>query len=150
LGTGIEPKAVVWAHNSHLGDARYTEMGRSHGEFNIGQLCREHFGSAVFSLGCLSHTGTVAAAYAWGDDMEVMPVNPSLFNSYERVLHDTGLPSFVLDLRAGKMWSHYAEAVLPKQFDAVVWFDTSQAVNALETRQPHTEKYYEETYPFGL
>ncbi|WP_299657463.1 erythromycin esterase family protein, partial [uncultured Jannaschia sp.] len=66
---GPKSKAVVWAHNSHIGDARATEMGKVQGEHNIGQLCRERFGEDVALIGMGTHTGTVAAATDWGGDM---------------------------------------------------------------------------------
>ncbi|KAE8149636.1 erythromycin esterase-domain-containing protein [Aspergillus avenaceus] len=175
-----ETKAVVWAHNSHCGDARYTSMGSRNREVNIGQLCRERFGREnVALIGCGTHTGTVAAAHEWDEDMEVMHVRPSLENSWERVAHDTGIPSFVLDLRRDRIdpnlvaafedgplrlerfigviyrpdtekLSHYSAADLLNQFDAYVWFDETQAVKPLEKHEPSTALGAEETYPFGL
>ncbi|KAL3462847.1 erythromycin esterase [Aspergillus heterothallicus] len=173
-------KAVVWAHNSHCGDARHTAMGVRRKEVNIGQLCRESFGAEnVALIGCGTHTGTVAAASLWGGDMRVMKVKPSMRESWERVAHETGVESFLLDLRKGKMSrevrealekessrlqrfigviyrpdtervSHYSAADLVNQFDGYVWFDTTEAVKPLEVRQPHTSLGEEETYPFGL
>ncbi|KAL4911338.1 hypothetical protein BDW74DRAFT_7633 [Aspergillus multicolor] len=173
-------KAVVWAHNSHCGDARHTAMGNRRKEVNIGQLCREVFGAEnVALIGCGTHTGTVAAAAEWGDDMEVMDVRPSMRESWERVAHDTGVESFLLDLREDKMSrevrealskenrrlerfigviyrpdtervSHYSAADLVNQFDAYVWFDTTSAVKPLEKVQPRTALGEGETYPFGL
>ncbi|KAJ5852179.1 Erythromycin esterase [Penicillium soppii] len=172
-------KAIVWAHNSHVGDARFTSMGSRRNELNIGQLCREQLGSEnVTILGCGTHTGTVAAAHEWDDDMEVMPVRPSRADSWEIVAHDTGVPRFVLDLRRDRIDpafrsalaaeqrlqrfigviyrpdternSHYSQAVLQKQFDGYVWFDETQAVNPLEVIQPITPLGKGETYPFGL
>jgi erythromycin esterase-like protein len=173
-------KAVVWAHNSHCGDARHTAMGRRRKEVNIGQLCRETFGKEnVALIGCGTHTGTVAAASNWGDDMQVMKVKPSMRESWERVAHETGVESFLLDLRESVMSrevretlaeeksrlerfigviyrpdtervSHYSAADLVNQFDAFVWFDETQAVKPLEVRQPHTPLGVGETYPFGL
>ncbi|KAB8078555.1 erythromycin esterase-domain-containing protein [Aspergillus leporis] len=173
-------KAVVWAHNSHCGDARYTSMGTRRKEVNIGQLCRERFGRAnVALIGCGTHTGTVAAAHEWDEDMEVMKVRPSRKDSWERVAHDTGIPSFVIDLRRDRIdpslvaafeaeplrlerfigviyrpdtekISHYSAADLLNQFDAYVWFDETQALKPLEKHEPVTELGKEETYPFGL
>ncbi|KAL4876013.1 erythromycin esterase [Aspergillus karnatakaensis] len=172
-------KAVVWAHNSHCGDARHTAMGKRRKEVNIGQLCREAFGEEnVALIGCGTHTGTVAAASNWGEEMEVMDVRPSRRDSWERVAHDTGVPSFLLDLRKDKvprevrevleeerkrlqrfigviyrpeteMISHYSAADLANQFDGYVWFDETSAVRPLEDHQPKTELGNEETYPFG-
>lgn len=176
LGTGASqaspPKAVVWAHNSHIGDARFTDMGRERGELNLGQLCREHFGSDAALIGFGTHTGTVAAASDWDAPMRVMDVNPSLPGSVERECHDAGLPSGVLHLRDAdpdlrtellterlerfigviyrpgtERWSHYAAVSLAKQFDAYVWFDQTRAVQALDG--PHSGGV-PETYPFGV
>jgi protein-L-isoaspartate(D-aspartate) O-methyltransferase len=170
---GPDSKAVVWAHNSHIGNAAHTEMGQVREELNIGQLVKEKFGAASRLIGFGTHTGTVAAANDWDEPMEVMEVRPSLPESYERVCHEAGLPRFLLDLREGKneaavdalleprlerfigviyrpeteRWSHYAEAVLPNQFDGWVWFDETRAVSPLSGEQLPGE---DETYPFGL
>ncbi|KAF7588456.1 hypothetical protein BBP40_005682 [Aspergillus hancockii] len=173
-------KAVVWAHNSHCGDARYTSMGTRRKEVNIGQLCREQFGREnVALIGCGTHTGTVAAAHEWDEDMQVMKVRPSRKDSWERVAHDTGIPSFLIDLRRDRIdpslvaafeaeplrlerfigviyrpdtekISHYSAADLLNQFDGYVWFDETQALKPLEKHEPVTELGKEETYPFGL
>src|SRR5947209_4911842 len=96
---GNDSKAVVWAHNSHLGDARATSMGWSRGELNVGQLCKETYGANALIIGCSGYTGTVAAADNWDEDVQIMKVNPGLPNSYEHLMHDTGIPRFLLDLR---------------------------------------------------
>jgi erythromycin esterase-like protein len=174
---GANAKAIVWAHNSHLGDARATSMGWARGELNIGQLCKEAFGVQALSIGCSTYTGTVAAAEQWGEDMQVMKVNPGLPGSYETLMHTTGIPSFLLDLRKGRCderlrqalmekrlerfigvvyrpdterQSHYSFAVLPEQFDGLLWFDVTKAVSALEVHQPKTPLEMDETWPFGL
>ncbi|KAL2137763.1 hypothetical protein VTI28DRAFT_8328 [Corynascus sepedonium] len=174
---GAPARAVVWAHNSHLGDARATSMGWARDELNIGQLCRETFGGQVLSIGCSGNTGTVAAARRWDGDMQVMQVRPGLPGSYEELMHATGIDRFVLDLREGhcdselrrelmkkrlerfigviyapqtERQSHYSSAVLPEQFDALVWFDKTKHVGALEVHQPHVPLEYDETWPFGL
>src|SRR5215217_8486394 len=98
---GPQSKAIVWAHNSHIGDARYTEMGAVRDELNIGQLCRERFGDDAALIGFGTHTGTVAAATDWDGDMEVKRVRPSHRDSYERLCHDAGVSRFLLDLRPG-------------------------------------------------
>lgn len=170
---GPEAKAVVWAHNSHIGDARATEMGQARGELNIGQLCREHYGEEARLIGFGTHGGTVAAATDWDGEMEVKRVNPSRPDSYEHACHDSGGERFLLDLREGEQpvvraalmapllerfigviyrpdterWSHYSSAVLPQQFDAWLWFDETKAVTPLPTRE---RAGAEETYPFGL
>lgn len=165
-------KAVVWAHNSHIGDASHTEMGEVREELNIGQLCREKFGREAALIGFGTHGGTVAAATDWDGRMEVKNVRPALDGSYERVCHEAGVARFLLDLRdAGEdlrsgladpllerfigviyrpdteRWSHYAQASLPGQFDAWVWFDETEAVTPLPAEQRKGE---DETYPFGL
>ncbi|HEV7441000.1 MAG TPA: protein-L-isoaspartate(D-aspartate) O-methyltransferase, partial [Steroidobacteraceae bacterium] len=94
---GPRTKAVVWAHNSHIGDARYTEMGTVRAELNVGQLCRERFGDEAALIGFGTHTGTVAAADDWDGDMKVKRVRPSHRDSYERLCHDCGVPRFLLD-----------------------------------------------------
>src|SRR4051812_4167209 len=96
---GPSAKAVVWAHNSHIGDARHTEMGAVRDELNIGQLCREQFGEHEAALiGMGTHTGTVAAASDWDGELEIKRVNPARPDSYERQFHDTGVPRFLLDM----------------------------------------------------
>jgi protein-L-isoaspartate(D-aspartate) O-methyltransferase len=169
---GADAKAVVWAHNSHIGDARHTEMGIVREELNIGQLCRERFGEEVALVGFGTHTGTVAAASDWGGDMEVKRVRPSHRDSYERLCHEAGVPAFLLDLRRDEALrrrlleprlerfigvvyrpdtertSHYADASLPRQFDAFVWLDETSAVTPLGPE--HAKGGAPETYPFGL
>jgi len=170
---GPDSRAVVWAHNSHLGDASATEMG-SRGELNVGQLCREGFGERSFHVGFGTHAGTVAAASDWGAPMEVMQVRPSHARSYERVCHDSGVEAFLLHLREprreavraelleprleraigviyrpeSELASHYFQAVLPLQFDEWIWFDQSAAVTPLAAAVVADE--LPETWPFGL
>ena len=170
---GPDARAVVWAHNSHVGDASATEMG-SRGEWNIGQLSREEFGEASFRVGFGTHEGTVAAATDWGGPMEVKSVRPSHERSYERVCHDSGVEAFLLHLREParaevreelieprleraigviyrpetELASHYFQAVLPFQFDEWIWFDRTEAVRPLAVRP--TGGDLPETWPFGL
>jgi protein-L-isoaspartate(D-aspartate) O-methyltransferase len=170
---GAGSKAIVWAHNSHIGNAAFTEMGIVREEINVGQLCRERWSRDAALIGFGTHTGTVAAASDWDAPMQVMHVKPSLPDSCERLAHDTTAAKFLLDLRPGQhdavrerllqprlqrfigviyrpdteRWSHYAEVSMPEQFDAYVWFDETHAVTPLPTpQQPGPE----ETYPFGL
>jgi erythromycin esterase-like protein len=89
---GATPKAVVWAHNSHLGDARATDMARR-GEWNVGQLARELFGERVYSIGFSTFAGHVTAARDWGDPCERRRVRPALHGSCEDLFHATGLPA---------------------------------------------------------
>lgn len=171
---GAGAKAVVWAHNSHIGDARHTEMGRRLGEINLGQLCRERFGAEAALIGFSTGHGTVAAASEWGGPMQVMRVNPSRPGSHERLCHDTGLGRFLIDFRPGvgealrtaldgprperfigviyrpdsEVLSHYADAVLPRQFDGWVWFDETTALTPLGPA--HVSPGIPDTFPFGL
>ncbi|KAI5920108.1 putative erythromycin esterase [Camillea tinctor] len=156
-------KAVVWAHNSVRSSTR-----TNCGEINLGQLCRETFPGEVSIIGCGTHTGTVAAADEWDDPMSIMNVNPSHADSYERAMHNTGISSFMLDLRGTntepklqrfigviyrprtERWSHYIKTVLSKQYDAFVWFDNSNAVHGFEIAQPKEPLSQGETYPFGV
>jgi len=97
---GDRPKVVVWAHNSHLGDARATEVG-AQGEHNVGQLARERYGTSCFNIGFTTYTGTVTAADDWDEPPQRMTVRPGLDGSYEDLFHRVGLPRFWLDLRGG-------------------------------------------------
>jgi protein-L-isoaspartate(D-aspartate) O-methyltransferase len=169
-----DAKAVVWAHNSHVGDARFTEMGVVREELNLGQLCRERFGAEAVLIGFGTHHGEVAAAPDWDEDMQVMKVLPSRQNSYERLCHDARSPRFLLDLREGRhdalrkelasprlerfigvvyrpeteLLSHYADASLPQQFDAYIWFDRTHAVTPLGPQ--HARPGAPDTWPFGV
>jgi protein-L-isoaspartate(D-aspartate) O-methyltransferase len=169
---GPAAKAIVWAHNSHVGDAAATEMS-ARGEFNIGNLCRKEFGQSAFLLGFGTHSGTVAAASGWDEPMEVKSILPSLPRSYERLCHDSGRPQFMLPLRGraaeplydklakprleraiGVIYrpeteraSHYFQASLPAQFDEYIWFDDTRAVTPFGTRELAG---LPDTYPFGL
>lgn len=96
---GPRSRAVIWAHNSHIGDARFTEMGTVRDELNIGQLCRETFGGAASLIGMGTHAGTVAAASDWDGEMEMMRVRPSRSDSYERLFHDAGVRRSLLEFR---------------------------------------------------
>jgi erythromycin esterase-like protein len=171
---GPDAKAVVWAHNSHIGDASKTDMGWSREELNIGQLCRERFGDQAALIGFGTHDGTVACATDWDDPMEVKAVNPSRPDSYERLEHESGVERFLLDLREGvhpalrdqlmeprlerfigviyrpdtERWSHYSECILPEQFDAWVWFNRTTAVTPLTSDAGASEA--PDIYPFGL
>lgn len=169
---GAGSKAVVWAHNSHVGNAAATEMA-SRGEHNIGQLCREAFGEHAYLVGFGTHGGTVAAASEWGGPMEIKQVRPALADSYEQLCHATGHARFMLGLRGrgdlcgphglgkerleraiGVIYrpeteraSHYFRANLPRQFDEYIWFDDTKAVTPLDTTEIHG---LADTYPFGV
>lgn len=170
--SGPESRAVVWAHNSHVGDASATEMA-DRGELNVGQLCRERFGPGAFIAGFGTDHGTVAAATDWDGPMEIKRVRRSRSDSYERICHDTGVDAFMLQLRDPRrselrdellpgrleraigviyrpeteLMSHYFTASLPAQFDAWIWFDESSAVVPLAAEPPVGVP---DTYPFGL
>ena len=165
-------KAIVWAHNSHVGNAAATEMSMR-GEINIGQLCREEFGDSVYSIGFGTDNGTVAAASDWDGPMEFKKVQPSQRGSYEKLFHDVGLPGFFLGLRdtesqslkdalskpriqraigviyrpETELASHYFQTVLPQQFDEYVWIDSTESVQPFETAELEG---LPDTYPFGL
>jgi erythromycin esterase-like protein len=166
-------RAVVWAHNSHLGDARATQMGQG-GELNVGQLVRERYGNQAVLVGFSTYTGTVAAASDWGAPVEIKRVRPGLENSYELLFHQVGLPAFYLDLtrkdqrleslheprleRAigviyrpqSERVSHYFWARLPEQFDALLYFDETTAVEPLDRAADLTTEEVPETFPTAL
>ena len=167
---GPTAKAIVWAHNSHIGNAGATAMGER-GEFNIGQLCRDHFGREVVAIGFATSTGMVMAADEWGGPAKVKRVIPARPDSWERVFEDTGAPASLTvwrtndDLREAldhvrleraigviyrpetERWSHYFEANLARQFDALVWLRHTSAVMPLLGAAPEGAP---DTYPFGL
>lgn len=164
-------KIVVWAHNSHIGDARATGMGER-GEWNIGQLCRSRYDGEVFLVGFTTHHGAVTAASNWGDPAERKRVRPALAGSYEALFHEVGIDRFMLLLgkdertiglrhprleRAiGVIYrpqteraSHYFHANLHDQFDAVIHFDQTRAVKPLE-RFGTWDDEIPETFPVGV
>jgi erythromycin esterase-like protein len=141
-------KAVVWAHNSHVGDARATDMGEL-GQLNLGQIMRERHGARVFVTGFTTYAGTVTAASDWGGEAERMHLRPALPSSWEDVLHGQGVPAFMIDagelegtgLQRGigavyrperELLSHYSYARASEQFDAVIHVDETHAVEPLE------------------
>jgi erythromycin esterase-like protein len=166
-------KIVVWAHNSHLGDARATDMGRR-GELNIGQLARERYGPDAVLIGFSTYSGTVTAASNWGEPAERKRVRPALPESYESLFHETGPERFLLTLRddnqaasslrtprleraIGVIYrpetervSHYFNARLPDQFDAVLHFDQTRAVEPLERSSEWEVGEPAETFPSGI
>jgi erythromycin esterase-like protein len=166
-----QARAVVWAHNSHLGDARATQMGDS-GELNLGQLVRQKHGMQAFLIGFTTHTGTVTAASDWDAPAQRKRVRPSMEGSYERLFHDTEMNRFFLLLRERAVrealqdsrWeraigviyrpqservSHYFRASLPDQFDAVLHIDQTTALAPLE-RWAQDEIDPPDTYPTGI
>lgn len=170
----ICPKLVVWAHNSHLGDARATAMGER-GELNLGQLLREKYGDDAVLVGFTTHHGTVTAASDWDGPAERKRIRPALKGSYEALFHEVDLPRFLLTLRddhelsaelaapalleraIGVIYrpqtervSHYFPASLSHQFDAVFHFDETRAVEPLERTSKWEKGEEPETFPFGL
>jgi len=164
-------RAVVWAHNSHLGDARATQMGEW-GELNLGQLARQRYGRDAYLVGFTTHTGTVTAARDWDEPAERRQVRPSMTGSYERLFHDLEMPRFLvlmgeepvrsalkaprLERAIGVVYkpeteraSHYFQAQLSEQFDAVIHIDTTTSLNPLE-RWSCEESDLPETYPTGV
>jgi erythromycin esterase-like protein len=166
-------RIVVWAHNSHLGDARATEMGEQ-GELNLGQLVRQRYEKDAVLIGFTTFTGTVTAASEWDAPAERKRVRPALPESYEALFHKTGIPNFMLQLRdAGEITlalqeprleraigviylpgservSHYFHARLAGQFDAIFHLDTTRAVEPLERVAEWTSGEVPETYPSAL
>jgi protein-L-isoaspartate(D-aspartate) O-methyltransferase len=169
---GPRSKAVVWEHNSHVGDARATAMS-ARGEINVGELCRRRFGESTYSVGFGTDRGSVAAASVWDGPMEVKAVLPSHPDSYEAVFHGVDSPGLLLGLRQQidtdlvrelmkarleraigviyrpetELASHYFQAVLPRQFDEYVWFDRTRAVEPIDVG---SLEGVPDTYPFGL
>ncbi|MER3437761.1 MAG: erythromycin esterase, partial [Chloroflexota bacterium] len=165
-------RIVVWAHNSHLGDARATAMGET-GEINLGQLARERFGDAVHLIGFSTYRGTVSAASDWGGPVERKRVRPGLPDSYELLFHQVAMPQFWLDLRQRddsivrlnaprlqraigviyrpetERWSHYFHARVADQFDLMIHLDETRAVEPLELTAEWEAGEAPETFPFG-
>jgi len=170
---GRRAKLAVWEHNSHLGDARATEMGQR-GELNAGQLTREKYGHEAVLVGFTTHHGTVTAASDWGKPAERKRVRPALAGSYEALFHTTGRDRFLLipndsdamaqQLSAPRLeraigviyrpeterQSHYFRARLTDQFDAVLHFDETRAVKPLETTAEWEAGELPETFPFAV
>lgn len=168
-----ESKVVVWAHNSHLGDARATEMN-SRGEVNLGQLAREQFGrDEVFLLGFTTYAGEVTAASQWGGPAERKIVRPALDDSYETLFHQTQIPAFLLSMNDERLTqalrtprveraigviylpqtervSHYFRCRLPDQFDAVIHIDRTQALIPFERTSGWEAGELPETYPHAV
>jgi len=173
---GASPaKLVVWAHNSHLGDASATEMGER-GEWNVGQLVRQRWGKKACNIGFSTNSGTVTAAHEWDGLAETMRVRPGLPGSWEDTFHNVEIPNFLLrmkdfratdslnDLRQPRLQraigviyrpqaerlSHYFEARLAEQFDAIIHLDQTSALVPLDRRPQAEAPALEETFPTGL
>jgi erythromycin esterase-like protein len=170
---GQASKVVIWAHNSHVGDARATESG-DEGQLNIGQLVRERHGPHCKLIGFTTYTGTVIAASDWGEPAERKRVRPALTGSYEQLFHDTGLPRFFCALDRGtevnsvlaeprleraigviyrpdtERGSHYFRARLSHQFDAIIHLDETEALEPLEQIAAWDPSEAPETFPSGV
>jgi len=170
---GTAPSIVVWAHNSHLGDARATELGDG-GELNVGQLVRQRHGESAVLIGFSTYTGSVTAASDWDEPARHMTVRPALAGSYEHLFHEVGIPNFALDLGqpsdavAGlesarlqraigviyrpdtERMSHYFEARLPDQFDFMLHYDQTRAVEPMERNPLWIRGEVPETWPTAL
>lgn len=170
---GSPTKAVVWAHNSHLGDARATSMGTD-GEWNVGQLVRERYGHDSVLVGFTTYTGTVTCASDWDQPTQKKNVRPGMQGSYELLFHETGMPKFLLNLRdndtlsrglhgprleraIGVIYlpqtervSHYFYARLPEQFDAIIHLDETRALEPLDRTSQWKAGETDETFPTGL
>lgn len=166
-------KVVVWEHNSHLGDARATAMGQE-GEWNVGQLARERYGHEAVLVGMTTYEGTVTAASNWDSPAERKRVRPALPGSYESIFHDALIPRFLVTLRNDRhtsevlrepmleraigviyrpeteRQSHYFRARLSDQFDAVIHFDQTRAVEPLERSAEWKTLEVPETFPTGI
>lgn len=166
---GVPARIVVWAHNSHLGDARATQMGDA-GEVNLGQLARERHGKDAFLIGQTTRHGTVTAATGWDGPAERKQVRPGLAGSYEALFHEVGHDAFLLPLLDGdtrlrsprleraigviyrpetERLSHYFEARLAEQFDVVIHHDETTALQPLERTARWERGEVPQTYPFA-
>jgi protein-L-isoaspartate(D-aspartate) O-methyltransferase len=171
---GAGAKAVLWEHNSHLGNAAATEMS-ARGELNVGHLCRRTFGDAAYLVGFGTDHGTVAAAHDWDGPMHVMSVRPAHPQSYEALCHETGRPAFFLPLRTParaevreelesprleraigvvyrpdtELQSHYFHAALPHQFDEWIWFDETHAVQPVTDGEARALPRHHPFAPYG-
>ncbi len=173
VSRGQKPKIVIWAHNSHLGDARATEMGRG-GELNVGQLLRQKHGDNAVLVGFTTYGGSVTAADDWDGEGQRKTVRPGMRGSYEEYFHQFGLdrmllilrgndalrrelPSKLLERAIGVIYrpqservSHYFQANLADQFDAVIHIDQTRALEPLEPAPGWHLPEPPETFPSGL
>jgi erythromycin esterase-like protein len=170
---GAPAKIVVWEHNSHIGDARATEVGEL-GEWNVGELARKAYDGQTRLIGFSTYDGFVTAASEWDAPAEHKRVRPGMPGSYEELLHETGLPRFLLPLRADsparevmmekrleraigviylprtERHSHYFSAQMARQFDAVIHIDRTSAVHPLDPGGGWHAEEPPETYPGGF
>jgi erythromycin esterase-like protein len=171
---GREAKVVVWAHNSHVGNAAATEQGQQRNEVNLGQLVCEAYGADVLLIGFSTSHGAVTAASGWDEPVECVNINPPFPGSYEEIFHHVNCKNFLLDLRVNnnatdllmqprlqraiggvyrpmtERQSHYFQTCLPEQFDFMIHIDSTTAVQPLETIPQWHRGNMDETYPFGV
>jgi erythromycin esterase-like protein len=175
---GKSHKMIIWAHNSHVGDARATEMA-ARGELNVGQLAKELYGAQAINIGFTTYTGTVSAASAWEGEVERKRVRPALDISLEAFFHSIRLEAFIiipskypalylllddhdyLERAIGVIYlpqterrSHYFYAQIAKQFDVIIHYDTTHALIPLERstrwQKGEEEEDAPETFPYGI
>ena len=170
---GRPARIVVWANNSHVGDARATEVGAD-GQLTLGQLAREQHGSAVRLIGFTTYTGTVTAASRWGGIAERKVVRPALNGSVEELFHEVERSEFLISpmlsraaaepldmVRLGRAigviylpdterQSHYYHVRPGEQFDALIHLDRTTALEPLEAGSEWIAGETPETYPTGL
>jgi erythromycin esterase-like protein len=173
LGRHGGSKTVVWAHNSHIGDARQTAMS-ARGEHNLGQLARTSFPGRTALVGFTTYDGTVSAASNWNEPVERKRVRPALPGSVENLFHETGISAFWLPFTPGTLLtdalsepmleraigviyrpeseriSHYFQARPAAQFDAIIHFDRTRAVEPLESTGQWQAGEPPETYPTAI
>jgi erythromycin esterase-like protein len=175
IGAGVPAKLIIWAHNSHVGDARATEMGDG-GQITLGQLVRERHPGETALVGFTTHEGMVVAAHDWDEAAEKQRVQPSLPGSWERLFHDAAASRFYLrtaELKRAvgdgverlqraigvvyrpetERRSHYFHARLADELDIVVHIDSTRAVEPLDpidVQESGAELELPETYPTGL
>ncbi|MDP4174676.1 MAG: erythromycin esterase family protein [Bacteroidota bacterium] len=170
---GISPKVILWEHNSHIGDARATDMSE-HGEQNVGQIIRQKYGSDAALVGFTTYSGTVTAASDWGEEAERKRVREALTKSYEELFHKLEIPQFLitfdpsdnefaylkksrLERAIGVIYrpeteriSHYFNARISEQFDAVIHIDETRALEPLEKSVKWNVGEIPETFPSGV
>ena len=164
---GEDSKIIIWEHNTHIGDARATDMKRS-GLINVGQIIKdEHYREGVYRIGFGSYRGSVLAAYHWGDDVKKMKVPEARPGSWEHLLHEAGAFNKILlskDIKEFKSetghraigvvyhpeheYGNYVPSVIPKRYEAFVYLDTSHALHSLHIQGDAGQM--PETYPWGV
>jgi erythromycin esterase len=169
---GPESKIIVWAHNTHIGDARATDMV-DEGMFNLGEIARiMHHDKGVVLVGFGSNEGTVVAGRKWGAEMEIVNMPPARTNSWEYYLHEAGADNKLLILdewidNQMMMESHfghravgvvynpryeeygnYVPSILPLRYNAFIYLDETRALHALHNETDHRKM--PETFPSGM